>query len=159
MNVRWFVIMLGIVLVQGAPAIAQQEDLGAIKTLAFLAGSWNCVVQGTAVPSGVVDHLTYDFSPDWSWMIERSDGGVKGHRYWSTQLWGYDARRKQLVAYKFDSTGVSTKSVNGWVKGQFQGTRDDNGATVAIRPISPDAFDWVTESADHSSIVTEACAR
>jgi hypothetical protein len=140
-------------------ALAQDQGSGAIKKLAFLSGSWNCVIRGGAVPKGDVDHLSYTFSPDWSWMIERSDVLENGHHIWSTQLWGDDVRHGRLVAYQFTQNGVFTKSVDGWVGNRFQSKSDDNGATVTINPINKNAFDWVIESADHSSIVTEACAR
>ena len=63
-------------------------------------------------------------------------------------MWGYDAGNKKLVAYQLRSTGVSTKSVDGWVGGKFQSRRDDNGATVTIVPIGKNAFNWVIESAE-----------
>jgi hypothetical protein len=148
-----------IVLLASCVASGRAQDAAAIKKLAFLSGSWRCVIQGKNVPSGDVDHVSYEFSPDWLWMIERSNLQENGHTFWTTQLWGYDAGRKQLVAYQFTRNGVFTKTVDGWVGGEFQSKRDDNGATVSVKPINENAFDWVIESADHSSIVTEACTR
>jgi hypothetical protein len=141
--------------------VALAQDLGpeAIRRLAFLSGSWHCVIRGTAVPKGDSDNLSYAFSQDWFWMIERSDLIENGHHNWSTQLWGYDAPNKRLVAYQFTPNGVFTKSVAGWVEGRFQSRRDDSGATVTIEPINKSSFNWVIESADHSNIVTEACTR
>jgi hypothetical protein len=156
---RIFSGALTMTLLCNSGATAQDQDSAAIKKLAFLSGSWHCVIQGKGVPSGDVDHLSYEFSPDWSWMIERSDVQENGHRYWSTQLWGYDAHNKQLVAYQFNSNGVFTKRVEGWVGGRFQSTRNDNGATVTINPVNKNAFDWVIETAGHSSVVTESCTR
>ncbi|MBV9264392.1 MAG: hypothetical protein JO324_08725 [Candidatus Eremiobacteraeota bacterium] len=130
-----------------------------MKRLGFLSGSWSCLIHGKNVPKGDVDHVSYEFSPDWSWMIERSTVRENGHDYWTTQLWGYDAGRKQLVAYQFTPNGVATKTVQGWIGGEFRSTRDDNGATVTVKPVSQNAFDWVIESADHSSVVTESCTR
>ncbi len=159
MNLRSFWVALTIMLVGGSVALAQDQGSGAIRKLAFLSGSWRCVIQGKEVPSGDVDRVNYEFSPDWSWMIERSDLRENAHRYWSTQRWGYDARSKQLVAYQFTPNGVFTKRVEGWVGGRFQSTRNDTGATVTINPINENAFDWVIESADHSNTVTEVCRR
>ena len=159
MSLRGFSVALAVALLSGGVVLAQGQDSGAIRKLAFLSGSWHCAVGGTGVPKGVVDHLSYEFSPDWSWMIERSRSVGNAQTYWSAQLWGYDAHRKQLVAYKFDSTGVSTKSVDGWVGDRFLSKRDDNGATVSITPVNSNTFKWVIESADHSSVVTEVCTR
>lgn len=159
MSFRAFLYAFALTLLGSTTAIAQEQDLLAIKRLAFLSGSWHCSVQGRQVPHGDVESLTYEFSPDWSWMVERADLRENGKSYWSVQLWGYDARQKRLVANQFTSAGILTKSVDGWIDGRFQSRRDDNGATVTMRPISRSAFDWVIESADHSSVVTESCTR
>jgi hypothetical protein len=161
MMIRCFsFLILPVVLALGARTAAAQEDASsAIKRLAFLAGSWTCTIQGPGVPRGDVDQLSYEFAPDWSWMVERSNVSENHGGDWSAQLWGYDAARKQLVAYQFTSSGVHTKTVAGWVGDQFVSTRDDNGARVSVKPISPRAFDWVIESADRSTVVTEACTR
>lgn len=159
MRLRAVGSILAIALVGCGVANAQEQGPDAIRKLAFLAGSWQCAIQGAHVPAGDLDHLSYEFSPDWSWMVERSHVRENGREYWSLQMWGYDAGNKKLVAYQFSSTGVSTKSVDGWVGGKFQSRRDDNGATVTIVPIGKNAFNWVIESADHSNVVTEACSR
>ena len=65
-------------------------------------------------------------------MIELADLTEKGRTHWSAQIWGYDARQRRLVAYRFSPQGVSTKTVTGWLGG---------------------------EAADHSWSVTEACRR
>jgi hypothetical protein len=153
----WIVLAIG--LFYSGVASAQEQGPDAIRKLAFLAGSWHCVVQGAKVPNGDVERVSYEFAPDWSWMIERSDLRENGQEHWGAQLWGYDAQRKQLVAYQFASSGVTTKSVDGWVAGRFQSKRDDNGATVSLVPINKSAFDWVIEAADHSYTVKEVCAR
>lgn len=54
-------------------ATAQEQGVDAIRKLAFLAGSWHCVVQGAKVPSGDAERISYEFAPDWSWMVERSN--------------------------------------------------------------------------------------
>jgi len=136
-----------------------QDQAGQVKRLAFLAGSWRCAVHGPGVPDGIVDELTYTFTPDWSWMIETSHVRQPGKDHWSTQLWGYDARDQRLVAYQFDSTGVSTKTVEGWVEGRFQSRRDDNGSTVVLDPSRGNAFDWTIKTADGSKVITESCTR
>ncbi len=159
MSLHRFLGAFVVVLLGSGTANAQEQGSDAIRKLAFLAGSWHCVVQGERVPKGDVEHLSYEFSPDWSWMIERSDLRENGRSFWGAQLWGYDAIHKHLVAYQFSSFGVFTKSVDGWVGGRFQSRSDDNGATVTIVPINKDAFNWVIESADHSNVVTEACTR
>jgi hypothetical protein len=130
-----------------------------MEKLAFMAGSWTCTIQGPQAPPGDVEHANYSFSPDWTWMIERSDLTEKGRTYWTAQVWGYDLYQRRLVAYRFSSQGVSTKTVTGWVDGQFRSVRDDDGATVSIEPISKSAFNWIEKSADHSWTVTEACRR
>jgi hypothetical protein len=138
---------------------AQEQNANAIQKLAFLKGSWHCVVQGAKVPAGDEDHLSYEFAPDWSWMIERSDLREKRKDYWGVQLWGYDAQRKRLVAYQFGSAGVFTKSVDGWVDGRFQSKRDNDGTMVSILPIDQNRFDWEIESPDHSYKAMEVCTR
>jgi hypothetical protein len=152
-------VFLSIVAFGGCAASAQEADPGAIKKLAFLKGSWNCAISGPKAPPGDVDHLTYEFSPDWTWMIERSNLRENGKVFWSMQVWGYDASRKQLAAYQFEPSGVYTKTVQGWVDGVFVSKRDDNGATVTLKPVSQNAFDWTIESADRSYVVTEECIR
>jgi hypothetical protein len=154
------ILILSAILMLGVTTAAAQEDpANAMKRLAFLEGSWHCTIQGPRVPKGDIDHLSYEFAPDWSWMIERSNLEENGRRYWSAQLWGFDAAQKKLVAYQFASDGVHTKTVAGWRGSQFVSTRDDNGATVSIKPTSPRAFDWIIEPADHSTVVTEVCTR
>jgi len=139
--------------------IARGEDAGPIKRLAFLAGSWHCVVHGNHVPTGDVEHVSYEFAPDWFWMIERSELMEKGRLHWGAQLWGYDSRQRKLVAYQFSSAGVFTKTVNGWKGDSFESKRDYDGATVVMRRVSQNAFDWIIESPDRSSVITETCTR
>lgn len=129
---------------------AQTRGQDAIERLAFMAGSWTCAIQGAQAPPGDVEHVTYSFSPDWTWMIERSDLSEKGRTSWSAQLWGYDAHQRRLVAYRFSSQGVSTKTVTGWVDGQFRSVRDDDGGIVSIEPINKNAFNWIEVAADNS---------
>lgn len=138
---------------------AQTGGQEAMHKLAFMEGAWTCAIQGPNVPPGDAEHATYSFSPDWTWMIERSDLTEKGRTYWSAQVWGYDSHQQRLVAYRFDSQGVSTKTVSGWSNGQFRSVRDGDGGTVSIEPISKNAFNWNEEAADHSWKVTEACRR
>jgi hypothetical protein len=159
MSSRAVWIALAICALCSGVAIAQEQGVDAIRKLAFLAGSWHCVVQGAKVPSGDAERLSYEFAPDWSWMVERSNLRENGQEHWAVQLWGYDAQRKKLVAYQFNSGGVFTKSVDGWIGGRFQSKRDDSGATVSLVPISKSAFDWVIEAADNSYTVKEACTR
>jgi hypothetical protein len=152
-------IVLGVALFFSGVANAQEQGADAIRKLAFLAGSWHCVIQGAKVPNGDVERLSYEFAPDWSWMIERSDLRENGQEHWGVQLWGYDAQHARLVAYQFNSSGVFTKSVDGWVGGRFHSKRDDSGATVSLVPKNKSAFDWVIEAADHSYTIREVCAR
>ncbi len=92
-------------------------------------------------------------------MTELSqDSGTNGND-WATQMWGYDSHTQKLVAYNFARNGVFTKSVDGWVNGAFVSHRDDNGATVSVRPINASSIQWVIESADHSYVVKEDCVR
>lgn len=139
-------------------ARAQQPDISAMKKLAFLSGAWVCTVEG-GTSNGLAQNVEYSFSPDGLWMTELSQDSGPGQNDWATQIWGYDVRAGKLVAYNFTPYGVFTKSVEGWVDGAFVSHRDDNGATVSVRPISSRAMQWVIESADHSSIVKENCER
>jgi hypothetical protein len=152
-------IALGMfVLLVTCAARAQQPDVTAMKKLSFLSGAWRCTVEaGTS--NGLVQDVTYSFSPDGLWMTELSQDSGPGHNDWATQIWGYDARAGKLVAYNFTPMGVFTKSVDGWINGAFVSHRDDNGATVSVRPISSGSMQWVIESADHSNIVKENCVR
>jgi hypothetical protein len=159
MRLRVLFITFASVLLCCCAVEAQEQNFDAIKKLAFLQGSWHCVVQGARVPAGDVDRLSYEFAPDWSWMLERSSLREKGKDYWGVQLWGYDAQRKQLVAYQFNSAGVFTKTVSGWIDGRFVSKRDNDGTMVSILPIGPHSFDWVIESPDHSYKATEVCTR
>ena len=153
-------VVLGIlVLCFPFSAAAQTSGQDAMEKLAFMAGSWTCAIQGPKVPPGDVEHAEYSFSPDWTWMIERADLTEKGRTYWSVQVWGYDLHQRKLVAYRFSSLGVSTKTVTGWDDGQFRSVSDNDGETVSIEPISKNDFNWIDESADHSWKVTEACRR
>jgi len=155
---RIFAVTIAALLVTACAARAQQSDASAMPKLAFLSGTWTCTIRG-GPSNGLVQDTTYSFSPDGMWMTELShDTGTSGAD-WETQMWGYDARSHKLVAYQFVSLGVFTKSVDGWVDGAFVSHRDDNGATVSLKPIDGRSFQWIIESADHSSIVKEDCAR
>ena len=141
-----------------SPAAAQQSA-AAIHKLAFMQGTWRCVRHGYSAVYAPVYYLNYSFSPDGRWMLERSVGTSQSVKDWEVQMWGYDVVRKHLTAYRFTRGGVVTKTVAGWQNGVFVSKRDDNGATVTIRQHSSRAFDWVIQSADKSSTVTEACSR
>ena len=158
MAVRMLIGTMVALLVGCGIASAQDQGPQAMKKLTFLAGSWNCVIRG-GPSNGVRDHLVYEFSPDYLWMIERSNVTEGGQTNWSAQIWGYDAARSSLVAYQFSSGGVSSKTVEGWIDGRFVSKRDDNGSTVSAKPIDAHTFDWVIESADGSHVVTEHCSR
>jgi hypothetical protein len=114
-------------------ARAQQPDISAMKKLGFLSGTWACTVEG-GTSNGLVLKVGYSFSPDGLWMTELSQDAGPGHNDWATQIWGYDVRAGKLVAYAFTPYGVFTKSVEGWLDGAFVSHRDDNGATVSVRP-------------------------
>jgi hypothetical protein len=49
--------------------------------------------------------------------------------------------------------------VDGWVDGAFVSHRDDNGATVSVKPVDARSMQWVIESADHAYVVKEDCVR
>jgi hypothetical protein len=139
---RGFLLGFAMALLCRSVAIAQgQDDPAAIKRLAFLAGSWQCVIHGNGVPKGDVERISYEFAPDWSWMIERSNLVENGQAHWGAQLWGYDAQHRKLVAYQFSAAGVFTKAVNGWVRGGFESKRDYDGAMVTMRPIDQNTFE------------------
>jgi len=137
---------------------SSQQGPDAIHKLSFMKGSWHCVVHG-GPSDGFKDVLSYSFSPDWDWMIEQESGTVSGQPIWSAQMWGYDVQRQKLVAYQFTNRGVFTKSIVGWKNGLFVSLRDDNNASVSIRPRGKRAFDWVIGSPDGSSIVIQACRK
>ena len=134
------------------------NEPGAIQKLSFMKGSWHCVIHG-GPSSGKSDNLRYSFLPGGQWMEERGDFYVNGRDEWTIQMWGYDSVARRLVAYQFTPAGAFTKTVDGWVKGVFVSKRDDNGATVIIRPRNKRAFDWVITSADKTFTVVEACRR
>ncbi|MFN2449601.1 MAG: hypothetical protein ABR508_07400 [Candidatus Baltobacteraceae bacterium] len=128
----------------------------AMKRLAFLSGSWTCTMHGGS-SEGVVDHLTYSFTADGRWMIERSD--VQGGES-SVQIWGYDPAQRRLIAQQYGPQGVATKTVDGWKQNQFVSRRDDNGATIVLQQSAPNAFSWtVHASAPGQSAVRENCIR
>jgi hypothetical protein len=137
---------------------AQQSDASAMQKLQFLAGSWVCTVKGGR-GNGLVLNLDYSFSPDGLWMTEHSEDAETKGGDWATQIWGYDAFSNKLVAYQFVSSGLFTKTVDGWVNGIFTSHRNDNGATVSLKPIDAKSFQWIIESADHSSIVRQDCVK
>lgn len=130
-----------------------------MEKLAFMEGSWTCAIHGTQVPPGDAARATYSFSPDRRWMVERTNLTEKGHMYWSVQVWGYDSHQQRLVAYRFTTQGVTTKTVAGWEGGQFRSVDDGSGEMVSIEPVSKNAFNWIEEAADHSWTITEACRR
>lgn len=138
-------------------ADAQQSGKKQMHKLAFLSGNWKCTVKGGS-SDGLVQYVQYSFSPDGLWLTEVSwDAGTR--KDWASQLWGYDTRTQKLVAYQFNANGVFTKTVDGWINGAFRSTRDDNGATVSVRPTGARTAQWIIDSADHSYIVTENCVR
>ena len=154
---RAMVAVFSALLATAAVAPAQPADpLAAMQKLKFLTGSWACTIQG-GPSSGLVENIEYSFSPDGLWMTEFSQDTRGGD--WATQMWGYDARAKKLVAVQFVGAGVFTKSVDGWVGGAFVSHRDDNGAKVSLRPVDATNMEWIITSADGSYSVKEACVR
>jgi hypothetical protein len=142
----------------GGITVKPYSDPNAMQKLTFLTGAWSCTIKG-ATPKDLRQDAHYSFSPDGHWLTEVSHDIGPGDRDWMTQIWGYDALQQKLVAYQFYQDGVSTKTVNGWDDGVFVSHRDDNGATVSLKPVDANTIQWIIESADHSSIVTEDCAR
>jgi hypothetical protein len=142
------------------PANAQSQQLGAsaMQRLAFLSGRWTCTVSG-GESNGLTLDLSYSFSPNVLWMTEVSRTSEATGNDWATQIWGYDARNQKLLAFQFTESGVFTKTVDGWVDGVFLSQRDDNQATVSLKPISANTMQWIIESADHSSTIKEDCVR
>ena len=152
------VAISAIVLLSASPAAAQQSA-AAIHKLAFMQGTWRCVKHGPANYPPVY-FLSYSFSPDGNWMEERAVGkSAASAKDWEVQMWGYDAARKKLVAYRFTAGGAATKTVSGWQNGEFVSRRDDNGVTISIRQHSRRAFDWIVQSADKSATTVDACTR
>jgi hypothetical protein len=157
MNAKIMLVVATLALASLAGTAARAQDSGpnAMRRLAFLSGSWTCTVRGGA-SNGSVQDTRYSFSPDGFWMIEVShDRGSQND--FATQIWGYDATAKKMVAYQFLANGVFTKSVEGWVGENFISHRDDNGATVSVKRTGDSSMQWTVESADQSSIVTEDC--
>lgn len=146
------------------PVIARAQDttaqsaIDAMKRLAFLNGNWNCTVQGGPW-NGQVDHLNYSFSGDGRWLIERSD--IKGAPNASAvQVIGYDPAQRKIVAHEYTMSGISTKSVQGWVGNDFTTTRDDNQWQVVLHQNTPSSFAWVIHPTGvGAQPITEACTR
>ena len=63
------------ILASSNSGVALGQRSNAMKKLAFLSGSWNCKVQGKRFSNSDVERLSYQFSPDWFWMIEGSSYG------------------------------------------------------------------------------------
>ncbi|HEV3155558.1 MAG TPA: hypothetical protein VGZ02_17265 [Candidatus Baltobacteraceae bacterium] len=152
-------LLLAAVMATACVTRAQQPDPSStMQKLKFLAGAWACTVKGGS-SNGLVLDVQYSFSPDGLWMTELSqDSGTNGDD-WATQMWGYDAHAQKFVAYTFARNGIFTKSVDGWVDGAFVSHRDDNGATVSVKPVDARSMQWVIESADHAYVVKEDCVR
>ncbi|MDP9017100.1 MAG: hypothetical protein M3N19_02110 [Candidatus Eremiobacteraeota bacterium] len=103
--------------------------------------------------------MRYSFSPDGLWMTEVSLNSEPNQDGYATQIWGYDARTGKLVAYNFGGNGVYTKSVLGWINGQFTSRRDDNGLTVALKPIDTHTMQWIISNPDGTRVAMEDCVR
>jgi hypothetical protein len=151
-------LFLALFLSTACGARAQQPGQEAMRKLAFLSGAWACTVKGGS-SNGFVQEVKYSLSPDGLWLSEVSLNSEPNSDGYATQMWGYDARTGKLVAYNFGGNGVYTKSVQGWVDGEFTSRRDDNGATVALKPIADRNIQWIITSSDGSSIVKEDCVR
>lgn len=158
-NLGWILAgTAAMLLVTACAARAQQPDKSAMQKLAFLSGTWACTIKGGS-SNGFVQDVKYSFSPDGLWMTEVSLNSEPNEDGYATQMWGYDARVGKLVAYNFGANGVFTKSVDGWVDGKFTSRRDDNGATISLKPIDNHNMQWIIASADGTYIVKEDCVR
>jgi hypothetical protein len=129
-----------------------------MNSLRFLIGKWRCDLIGVGT-SGVALDIDYSFSPDGLWMLEVSKDAGTLSRDWAMQVWGYDKNSKKLVAYDFTPRGVFTKSVEGWINGEFVSHRDDNNAAVSLRRLSDAHITWQISSANQRSVVTQDCRR
>ena len=135
--------------------LAQESGNAAVERLKFLEGNWTCVVHIGGFTGR--DDVKYAFSPDGLWMTETSQN--KNERLWGLQVWGYDTHARKLVAYNFAKDGVHTKTVDGWVNGEFVSTRDDNGLVVKLRPVSNGSMLWIVESPEGRTVTREDCTR
>ncbi len=155
---KTFAVAVAAFLITACAAGAQQQGTDALHKLAFLKGTWACTIKG-GPGNGFVQDVKYSFSPDGLWMAEVSLNSAPHEDDFATQMWGYDARTGKLVAYNFAANGVYTKSVEGWVDGKFISRRDDNGATVSLKPIDSHTMQWIISSADGTYVVSEDCVR
>lgn len=149
-----------IAVASSAPAFAQDaprhEALEAMKKLSFLDGTWNCVMHGGA-SNGLADKLTYSFTADGRWLVERSD--VKGGDS-SVQVWGYDPAQRRLTATLYSPRGVTVKNVLGWNGDSFVSQGDVSGAMVTLKQTAPNAITWTFAPPDASQqSVVESCTR
>jgi hypothetical protein len=154
-RVSWSIAIVAAVL----PCVARAQQAGStdIQRLHFLSGTWRCTVHG-GPSNGLVQDARYTFSPDGRWMTETShDAG--SDKNWETQMWGYDAAAKKLIAVQFVRDGVFSKTVDGWTGDRFVSHRNDNGAEVSLERAGSDAATWTIASADRSFVVTQTCVR
>jgi hypothetical protein len=134
----------------------RQQALDAMKKLSFLDGTWNCVMHG-GESNGLTDKLTYSFTADGRWMVERSD--VKGGDS-SLQVWGYDPAQRRLTATLYSPRGVTVKNVLGWNGDSFVSQGDVSGAMVTLKQTAPNAITWTFAPADTTQQpVVESCTR
>lgn len=151
-------LVLAVFLITACAARAQQSGPEAMRKLAFLSGTWACTIRGSS-SNGFVQNVAYSLSPDGLWLSEVSLNSEPNSDGYATQMWGYDARTGKLVAYNFGGNGVHTKSVRGWVNGEFISHRDDNGLIVTLKPIDDRNMQWIITSSDGSNLVKEDCMR
>ena len=154
------VLSAALLCASATPAFAQdaqaQTAADAMKKLAFLNGSWNCVMHGGA-SDGAADKLSYSFTADGRWMIERSD--VKGGDS-SVQVWGYDPAQRRITATLYSPRGVTVKNVLGWNNNAFVSQGDVSGATVALKQTAPNAMNWTFTPPDATQApVVESCTK
>jgi hypothetical protein len=140
-------------------SLADESPTEVMRKVQFLAGVWACTLErGTS--SGPTQKVSYSFSPDGVWMSEVSQVTSPAQNDWAIQLWGYDSNSKKLVAYNFGPNGVTTKTVDGWVEGDFVSHRDDNGLVVLLRPSDKNSMEWIVQSPSRAStLVSESCTR
>jgi hypothetical protein len=156
--VRVLTISIIAVLMNTISAGANDVAIETMQKLHFLSGQWSCKVsEGSS--NGLSQVVRYSFSPDGLWMTEISHDAGAPEKDWSTQIWGYDAQAKKLVAVSFTGYGIFTKSVDGWFAGEFTSRRDDNGATVSLKRVNDQSMQWTIRSSDGSSVVYEICSQ
>jgi hypothetical protein len=90
-----------------------------LAPLAYFGGHWTCTGVFPSTGKEIASDLVARVGLDGAWLVLRHDDAPP-NRFHATELWGFDQKSQQFVAYIFDNFGGARKFTSpGWADIQW----------------------------------------